>query len=37
MTGISICRIAGGKIVETWNSSDGIGLMQRLSLIPKRG
>ena len=32
VTGIYIDRIAGGKIVETWNYSDMIEVMQRLGL-----
>jgi len=34
MTGIHIDRIAGGKIVETWNYSDVMGLMQQLGMKP---
>ncbi|GAH49735.1 unnamed protein product, partial [marine sediment metagenome] len=31
MTGISILRIVGGKIVEEWDESDNLGFMQQLS------
>jgi len=34
MTGMSIFRIAGDKIVESWNDFDGLGLMQQLGVIP---
>ena len=30
MTGISILRILGGKIVEEWGNSDDLGMMQQL-------
>ena len=30
MTGISILRIVGGKIVEEWGESDNLGFMQQL-------
>ena len=33
-TGISIFRIAGGKIVEHWGENDVIGVMQQLGLMP---
>ena len=34
ITGVHIDRIAGGKIVETWNYSDMMGLMQQLGMKP---
>ena len=34
MKGIHIDRIAGGKIVETWNYSDMMGVMQQLGMKP---
>jgi steroid delta-isomerase-like uncharacterized protein len=34
ITGITISRIADGKIVESWWSSDDLGLFQQLGLIP---
>jgi len=34
ITGIHIDRIAGGKIVETWNYSDMMGVMQQLGMKP---
>jgi steroid delta-isomerase-like uncharacterized protein len=33
-TGISINRIAGGKIVEDWFEADILGLMQQLGVVP---
>ena len=33
-TGISIVRIADGKIAEVWGASDQLGLMQQLGAIP---
>lgn len=32
--GIHIHRIACGKIVETWNSGDALGLLQQVGLLP---
>jgi predicted ester cyclase len=37
ITGISIHRIAGGKIVEDWASADELGMMQQLGAIPVPG
>jgi steroid delta-isomerase-like uncharacterized protein len=34
ITGLHIDRIAGGKIVETWNYSDMMGVMQQLGMKP---
>lgn len=34
VTGISIERIVGGKIVEGWTSWDTLGLMQQLGVVP---
>jgi steroid delta-isomerase-like uncharacterized protein len=34
MTGISIHRIADGKIVEEWQQWDSLGLMQQLGVVP---
>jgi steroid delta-isomerase-like uncharacterized protein len=34
MTGISINRIEGGKIVEEWGEMDRLGLMQQLGVVP---
>jgi len=33
MVGISIDRIAGGKIVESWQISDDAGLMHQLEQV----
>jgi steroid delta-isomerase-like uncharacterized protein len=37
LTGISIYRIANGKIVEDWSNTDMMGLMQQLGAIPSMG
>ena len=37
MRGISIYRIAGGKIAEEWAVSDVMGFMQQLGVIPAPG
>lgn len=34
MTVISICRVVGGKLVETWEVSDLLGALQQLGVIP---
>jgi len=36
ITGIHIDRIAGGKIVETWNYSDMMEVMQQLGMKPQK-
>ena len=33
VTGISIARIANGKIIESWNNWDTLGLMQQLGVV----
>ena len=33
VTGISIARIVNGKITESWNSWDALGLMQQLGVV----
>ena len=35
MTGITIKRIAGGKIAEAWTNFDALGMMRQLGLIPE--
>jgi len=37
MTGISIGRIAGGKIVEVWGNADSLGMLQQLGAVPPLG
>jgi steroid delta-isomerase-like uncharacterized protein len=37
ITGISILRIAGGKIMEEWGEMDNMGMMQQLGVIPAQG
>lgn len=34
MTGISIDRIAGGKVVESWEVTDDAGLLRQLGVLP---
>lgn len=34
VTGMSIFRIADGKIVEHWGENDGIGLLAQLGMLP---
>jgi predicted ester cyclase len=36
-SGISISRIAEGKVIETWNQADNLGALQQLGLIPSPG
>ena len=36
-SGITIIRIVGGKVVERWDESDNLGLMQQLGVIPQSG
>jgi len=35
--GITIVRVANGKIVEQWQEVDLLGLMQQLGVIPSMG
>ena len=37
VTGITIDRVAGGKLVESWATWDFLGLMQQLGVIPAPG
>jgi steroid delta-isomerase-like uncharacterized protein len=37
VTGITIDRFANGKLVESWNSFDTLGLLQQLGVIPTPG
>ena len=37
MTGITMGRIASGKIVEAWNNLDAVGMLQQLGIIPTMG
>lgn len=34
MTGISIIRLVGGKIVEAWEEWDNFGMLQQLGVVP---
>jgi steroid delta-isomerase-like uncharacterized protein len=35
LTGITIERIVGGKVVETWNNFDQLGMMRQIGVIPE--
>lgn len=37
MTGITIFRIANGKLIEGWTQPDLLGLLQQLGAIPESG
>ena len=37
VTGITIDRLANGKVVESWYNFDALGLMQQLGVIPPMG
>jgi steroid delta-isomerase-like uncharacterized protein len=37
VSGISISRIANGKIVEGWSNFDALGMLQQLGVIPAPG
>lgn len=37
VTGMSIFRIANGKIVEHWGENDGMGLLMQLGMLPAPG
>ena len=37
VTGISILRIVGGKIVEEWGEMDNLGMMHQLGALPPHG
>jgi steroid delta-isomerase-like uncharacterized protein len=34
VTGITISRFKGGKVVESWGEYDSIGMMQQLGVVP---
>ena len=37
VSGMSIVRFAGGKMVEGWGNWDALGLMQQLGVVPELG
>jgi steroid delta-isomerase-like uncharacterized protein len=37
ITGITINRISGGKIAESWTNYDALGMMQQIGAIPEPG
>jgi steroid delta-isomerase-like uncharacterized protein len=37
ITGMNICRIQGGKLVEHWANFDHLGLLQQLGVLNPRG
>ena len=36
VTGITINRVSGGKIVESWTNYDALGIMQQIGAIPEQ-
>jgi predicted ester cyclase len=37
ISGITIARFAGGKVVEDWHQVDTLGMLQQLGVIPSMG
>jgi predicted ester cyclase len=37
VTGITVDRIEGGKVVETWANYDALGMMQQVGAVPELG
>jgi steroid delta-isomerase-like uncharacterized protein len=37
ISGVTVCRVASGKIVEGWVNWDALGLMQQLGVVPELG
>lgn len=37
VTGITIERVAGGKVVECWTNADDLGLLRQLGAVPEMG
>ena len=35
VTGITLARLSNGKIAETWNNWDALGMMQQLGAVPE--
>jgi len=35
LSGVSICRLSGGKIVEGWDNWDALGMYQQLGVAPE--
>jgi len=35
LSGIGICRLSGGKIVESWDNWDALGMYQQLGVAPE--
>jgi predicted ester cyclase len=36
-TGISVYRIEGGRIAESWTVEDQVGLMRQIGAVPESG
>jgi steroid delta-isomerase-like uncharacterized protein len=34
MTGLTIYRIAGGRVVEAWSNADSLGVLRQLGVVP---
>ena len=37
ISGISINRVSGGRIEETWSNYDALGIMQQIGAVPQQG
>jgi predicted ester cyclase len=37
VTGITINRISGGKIAESWTNDDALGMRQQIGAVPEPG
>jgi predicted ester cyclase len=37
VTGITINRVSGGKIAESWTNYDALGMMQQIGAVPEPG
>jgi predicted ester cyclase len=35
ITGVTIVRVSGGKVAESWDHYDALGMMQQLGLVPE--
>ncbi len=35
LSGVSVCRLADGKLVEGWGNWDALGMFQQLGIVPE--
>jgi hypothetical protein len=35
ITGVTTVKVSGGKVAESWDHYDALGMMQQLGLVPK--